>query len=228
MAGMSLPQNPSPGRDAFKPYLALRRHIRHRRHPRQMRQLHPVLRSLKLLVRLLWWFHATWSDSRFLALLGNPNVMSDSLDKGRQSVFAIFDRLRRPSTHGTEALTSVAPSSTPRREYDGDDCEGDGSVILYGTLVPGEDSEVELAASDITPVLMTDGHWSMSSLRVHFPLFKLGSNTRRAPPLIHFPPENPSRSTQDERPADASQSDTRKEPGRAGWFDTLKEKVVEK
>src|SRR6266699_1320508 len=37
------------------------------------------------------------------------------------------------------------------------------------------------------PCLTTERHWSMSSLRVHFPLFKLGSNTRRAPPLEHFP-----------------------------------------
>ena len=35
---------------------------------------------------------ATPGDSRFLAMLGNPNVMSGSLDKGRQSVFAILDR----------------------------------------------------------------------------------------------------------------------------------------
>jgi hypothetical protein len=42
-------------------------------------------------------------DSRFLALLNNPNVVNGSLDKGRESVFAILDRLRRPSAHGTKA-----------------------------------------------------------------------------------------------------------------------------
>jgi hypothetical protein len=40
-------------------------------------------------------------------------------------------------------------------------------------------------------------------------------------------PEIPGRSAQDGAPVGASQSDTRKESGSAGWFDTLKEKVVE-
>ncbi|KAI0271809.1 hypothetical protein BGY98DRAFT_1100211 [Russula aff. rugulosa BPL654] len=116
-------------------------------------------------------------DSRFLALLGNPNVMSGSLDKGRQSVFAILDRLRRPSAHGTEAPAGAAPSSTSGEEYDDNDREGDGSVMLYSPLVPSEDSEVELAASDIMSVF-DDGE------------------------TLEY------------------------EPGNAGWFDTLKEKVV--
>src|SRR6266436_4322578 len=79
------------------------------------------------------------SDSRFLALLGNANIMSGSLDKGRQSVFAILDRLRRPSAHGTEARAGDAPSSTSGQEPD-DDREGDVSVMLYSPLVPSEDS----------------------------------------------------------------------------------------
>jgi hypothetical protein len=57
-------------------------------------------------------------------------MMSGSLDKGRQSVFAVLDRLRRPSTHGTEAPAGAALSSTPGRECDGDDRERDGSVML--------------------------------------------------------------------------------------------------
>ena len=56
--------------------------------------------------------------------------MSGFFDKGRQSVFAILDRLGRPPTHGTEAPAGAAPSSTPEGEYDGDDREGDGSVML--------------------------------------------------------------------------------------------------
>ena len=84
-------------------------------------------------------------------MLGNPNVMSGSLDKG-QSVFAILDRLRRLSAHGMEAPAGAASSSTPGEEYDDDDREGDGSVMLCSPPVPSEDSEVELAASDITSV----------------------------------------------------------------------------
>jgi hypothetical protein len=104
MAGTSLPQNPSSWQGAFKPCSTLRRHIRHRHHPRQMRQPHPVLRVQKPPVQPGGSMPP--GDSRFLALLSNPNVMSGSLDKGRQSVFAILDRLRRPSAHGTEAPAS--------------------------------------------------------------------------------------------------------------------------
>ena len=167
-------------------------------------------------------------DSRFLALLGNPNVMSGSLDKGRQSVFAILDRLRRPSAHGTEAPAGAAPSSTPGEEYDDDDREGDVSVMLYSPLVPSEDSEVELAASDIMSVF-DDGE----TLEYELPARPLSfvqageQLTPRSSSSRALPPETPGRSAQDEGPADASQSDTRKEPGNAGWFDSLKEKVVE-
>lgn len=164
-------------------------------------------------------------DSRFLALLGNPNVMSGSLDKGRQSVFAILDRLRRPSAHGTEAPAG-APSSTSGQEYD-DDREGDGSVMLYSPLVPSEDSEVELAASDIMSVF-DDGETLEYELPARpLPFVQAGEQHTPRSSSRTLLPETPGRSAQDEGPAaDASQSDTRKEPGSAGWFDSLKEKVV--
>jgi hypothetical protein len=153
------------------------------------------------------------SDSRFLALLGNPNVMSGSLDMGRQSVFAILDRLRRPSAHGTEAPAGAALSSTPGE---------DGSVMLYAPLVPNEDSEVEIAASDITSVF-DDGE-TLEYEEPARPLSFAQAGEQHTPhsPSRTPPPEIPGRSAQDEGPADASQSDTR-----AGWFDTLKVKVVE-
>jgi len=166
-------------------------------------------------------------DSRFLALLINPNVMSGFFDKGRQSVFAILDRLRRPPTHGTEAPAGAAPSSTPEGEYDGDDREGDGSVMLYGPLVPSEDSEVELAASDITSVF-DDGE-TLEYEQPSRPLSFVQAGEQHTPrsPSRTLSPEIPGRSAQDDGPAAASQSDTRKESGSAGWFGTLKEKVVE-
>jgi hypothetical protein len=169
---------------------------------------------------------ATPGDSRFLALLGNPNVMSGSLDKGRQSVFAILDRLRRPSAHGTEASPGVAPSSTPGEEYNDDDREGDDSVMLYAPLVPNEDSEVELAASDITSVF-DDGE-TLEYEQPARPLSFAQAGEQHLPrsPSRTLTPEIPGRSAQDDGPADASQSAARKEPGSAGWFDTLKEKVV--
>ena len=167
------------------------------------------------------------SDSRFLAWLGNPNVMSGSLDKGRQSVFAILDRLRRPSAHGTEAPAGAAPSSTPGEEYDDNGREGDDSVMLYAPLVPGEDSEVEIAASDITSVF-DDGE-TLEYEQPARPLSFVQAGEQLTPRSLSRtpPPEVSGRSAQDERPTDASQSDARKEPGSAGWFGTLKGKVVE-
>jgi hypothetical protein len=106
---------------------------------------------------------------------------------GLQSVFAILDRLRHPSAHGTEAPAGAVPSSTPGEEYNDDDREGDGSVMLYPPLVPGEDSEVELAASDITSEFDDGETLEYGQPARPFPLFKLGSNTHRAPPLVHFP-----------------------------------------
>jgi hypothetical protein len=165
-------------------------------------------------------------DSGLLALLGNPNVMSGSLEKGRQSVFAILDRLRRPTAHGTEASAGAAPSSTPGGGNNDDDREGDGSVMLYAPLVPGEDSEVELAASDVTSVF-DDGE-TLEYEQPARPLSFAQAGEQHTPrtPSRTLTPEIQGRSSQDEGPADASQSDARKESGSAGWFDTLKERVV--
>ncbi|KAI0003841.1 hypothetical protein BJV74DRAFT_881637 [Russula compacta] len=156
------------------------------------------------------------TDSRFLALLGNANVMSGSLDKGRQSVFAILDRLRRPSAHATEAPADAAPSSTS-------DEEQDDSIMLYGPLVPSEDSEVELAASDIMSVF-DDGEtveYEQPARPLSFAAAG-GQLTPRSPS-----PSRPGEPTQQEGPADARQSDTQKDPGSVGWFDTWKGKVIE-
>lgn len=163
-------------------------------------------------------------DSRFLALLGNPNVMSGSLDKGRQSVFAILDRLRRPSAPGTEAAAGAASSSTPGEEND-DDREGDGSVMLYAPLVPGEDSEVELAASDITSVFDDGETLEYEQPARPLSFVQAGEQHTPRPSSRALPSEIPGRSAQDEGSADTSQSDTQKETGSAGWFGTFKEKV---
>jgi hypothetical protein len=165
-------------------------------------------------------------DSRFLALLGNPNVMSGSLDKGRQSVFAILDRLRRPSAHGTDAPGGAVPSSTPGEEYNDDDREGDGSVMLYAPLVPNEDDEVELAASDITSVFDDGETLEYEQPARPLSFAQAGEQLTPGSPSRTLSPEVPGRSARDGGPAGASQSDARKEPGSAGWFDTLKEKVV--
>lgn len=159
------------------------------------------------------------TDSRFLALLGNANVMSGSLDKGRQSVFAVLDRLRRPSAHATEAPADATPSSTS-------DEEQDDSIMLYGPLVPSEDSEVELAASDIVSVF-DDGE-TVEYEQPARPLSFAAAGEQLTPLTPRsLSPSRPGEPTQQEEPTDARQSDTQKDPGSVGWFDTWKGKVIE-
>ena len=167
------------------------------------------------------------SDSRFLALLGNANIMSGSLDKGRQSVFAILDRLRRPSANGTETLAGTAAPSTSGKEWDDNDYGGDGSVMLYSPLVSSRDSEVELVASDITSTF-DDGE-TLEYEQPARPLSFVQAGEQLTPrsPTRALSPGIPGESAEGEGPTDASQSDIRKDPGNAGWFDTLKGKVVE-
>lgn len=161
------------------------------------------------------------SDSRFLGLLGNVNVMNGSLDKGRQSVFAILDRLRRPSARAMEDSAGSAA------EQDDEGSEEDNSVMLYGPLVPSEDSEVELAASDIVSVF-DDGE-TLEYEQPARPLSFIEAGQQLTPrsPSRTLPPKIQGESAQDEGPADASQPDTQGEPRTAGWFDTWKGKVIE-
>lgn len=163
------------------------------------------------------------SDSRFLALLGNTNVMSGSLDKGRQSVFAILDRLRRPSARATEVPAGSAPSSITE-EQDGEESEEDNSIMLYAPLVPSEDSEVELAASDVMSTF-DDGE-TLEFEQPARPLSFAGAGGQLTPrsPTRALSPEI---SAPAEAPTDASQTDAQNEPDNARWFDTWKGKVIE-
>ena len=166
------------------------------------------------------------SDSRFLALLGNTNVMSGSLDKGRQSVFAILDRLR-PSARSTEVPSGSTPLSISEEEQDDEESEGDSSIMLYGPLVPSEDSEVELAASDIMSVFDDGETFEFEQPARPLSFMEAGEQlTPRSPPRA-LSPEASGTSAQDDGPANASQSDTQKDPSNVRWFDTWKGKVME-
>ena len=149
--------------------------------------------------------------------------MCGSLDKGRQSVFAVLDRLRRPSGRTKEAPAGSAPSSVSEREYDDDDDDGDSSIMLYGPLVPDEDSEVEIAASDVMSVF-DDGE-TLEFERPARPLSFAEAGEQLTPRSTRTP--LPLESSQQETPADARQHDSREEPGTSGWFDTWKGKVIE-
>jgi hypothetical protein len=109
------------------------------------------------------------------------------------------------------------------REDDEDEDDGHGSIMLYGPLVPSEDSEVELAASDVMSVF-DDGE-TLEFERPARPLSFAGTEEHLTPCSIPTPlsPEL----SQQQRPADAHQPDAREEPGATGWFDTWKGKVIE-
>ncbi|KAI0066510.1 hypothetical protein BV25DRAFT_1820485 [Artomyces pyxidatus] len=160
------------------------------------------------------------ADSAMISLLSNAGVMSGSLDKGRQSVFAILDRLRLPSR------SPAAPSEGGARiEEESDD---DSSVMLYGPLEPNEDSEVEIARSDIMSVY-DDGETieyerpaqRLSMLEGYVP-YEPRSPLSMSTVLAEGHAEEPEQPVGENEDAEA----TGKEPP-AGWFDSWKGKVVE-
>jgi hypothetical protein len=120
-----------------------------------------------------------------------------------------------------------APSSKSKEEQDDEGSEGDSSIMLYTPLVPSEDSEVELAASDIMSVY-DDGE-TLEYEQPARPLSFVGAGEQLTPrsPSRALSPEIPGESAQDKGSTDTSQSDTQKEPRTAGWFDTWKGKVIE-
>jgi hypothetical protein len=168
------------------------------------------------------------NDSRFLALLGNANIMSGSLDKGRQSVFAILDRLRRPSARATEAPTGSAPSPVyEEAREDAEEYDDGSSIMLYGPIVPSEDSEVELAASDIMSVF-DDGE-SLEFEQPSRPLSFVAVGEQLTPrsnraALSSASSEGPPPQGGTDR---TSQHGNQGEQGASGWFDTLKGRVIE-
>ncbi|ETW86718.1 hypothetical protein HETIRDRAFT_447398 [Heterobasidion irregulare TC 32-1] len=92
---------------------------------------------------------AALTDYRLLSLLSDGMIMNGSLEKGRQSVFAILDRLHIPGMHS--AVSPDTPLSERAKES-GQYSDDDSSVMLYGPLVPTDESEVEIARSDIVSV----------------------------------------------------------------------------
>ncbi|KAI0308355.1 hypothetical protein B0F90DRAFT_1807560 [Multifurca ochricompacta] len=153
--------------------------------------------------------------------------MSGSLDKGRQSVFAILDRLRRPSTHAAEVPAYSSPSSVSEEEQGEEEYEDESSIMLYGPLVPSEDSEVELAASDIMSVF-DDGD-TLEFERPARPLSFIEVGEQLTHPSLHAEPsptilEEP---TPQDAPNNAGQPGVQEERSALGWFDTWKGKVIE-
>lgn len=150
--------------------------------------------------------------------------MGGSLDKGRQSVFAILDRLRRPSARNTEGSTGSAPRSVSEREQDESDDDGD-SIMLYGPIVPSEDSEVELAASDIMSVF-DDGEtleYEQPARPLSFAMAGEQVTPRSHPISLSPEPAQQEETAGTRQPDAAAQGGS----GSTGWFDTWKGKVFE-
>lgn len=72
--------------------------------------------------------------------------MNGSLARGRQSVWSVLDRLRLCPGNERSGEEERADNDNNLTEEEQDD---NGSVMLYGPLLPMADSQVELAQSEI-------------------------------------------------------------------------------
>ncbi|OAX42540.1 hypothetical protein K503DRAFT_779873 [Rhizopogon vinicolor AM-OR11-026] len=84
------------------------------------------------------------SDSKLKAFLTSFTIMNGSVERGRESVWSVLDRLRSPLSKG-DVISEQSEASRPGAEYEDDN----GSVMMYGPLEPTEDSEIEIARSEI-------------------------------------------------------------------------------
>ena len=85
------------------------------------------------------------TDSKLISLLSSASIMNGSLSKGGQSVWSVLDRLRSPKA-------SAKVPGGHRAEEDDDDEDEDASVMMYAPLQPDNNSEVEVARSEICSV----------------------------------------------------------------------------
>ncbi|KAG1870170.1 hypothetical protein DFJ58DRAFT_764954 [Suillus subalutaceus] len=84
-------------------------------------------------------------DSKLTTFLTSFTVMNGSVDRGRESVWSVLDRLRSPLTKRDGTTEPNAEEPRTGAEYEDDN----GSVMMYGPLEPTEDSEIEIARSEI-------------------------------------------------------------------------------
>jgi hypothetical protein len=86
-----------------------------------------------------------FSDSKLMTFLTSFTVMNGSIERGRESVWSVLDRLRSPLTKRDGTAQPNAEEPHTGAEYEDDN----GSVMMYGPLEPTEDSEIEIARSEI-------------------------------------------------------------------------------
>ncbi|KAG0704503.1 hypothetical protein DFH29DRAFT_911595 [Suillus ampliporus] len=88
------------------------------------------------------------ADTKLITFLTSFSVMNGSIDRGRESVWSVLDRLRSPLSKKdgiAEPNADAEEELRPGAEYEDDN----GSVMMYGPLEPTEDSEIEIARSEI-------------------------------------------------------------------------------
>ena len=95
-------------------------------------------------------------DKILVSLLSSTTVMNGSIARGKESVFALLDRLKRPlARSASTAEATDAKGKGKLKATDSDDAqeqasiEGSEDVMLYAPLEPRADSEVEIAESEI-------------------------------------------------------------------------------
>ncbi|EPQ60301.1 hypothetical protein GLOTRDRAFT_67779 [Gloeophyllum trabeum ATCC 11539] len=80
-------------------------------------------------------------------MLSSATIMNGTFSKGRQSVFAILDRLKSPWAHNHPRADGSGGAQEGHEERLEED--DNSSVMLYGPLSPDSDSVVELAQSEV-------------------------------------------------------------------------------
>ncbi|KAM5538215.1 hypothetical protein V8D89_008102 [Ganoderma adspersum] len=91
-------------------------------------------------------------NSRLISLLSSPTMMNGSSTQGRQSVWKLLDNLRLSSLQPSGGSSAGTSQDSAGGTQGVDFVEDDDSVMLYGPLIPDEDSLVELARSEIVSV----------------------------------------------------------------------------
>jgi hypothetical protein len=107
-----------------------------------------------------------------VSLLSSASVMNGSIGRGTQSIWSLLEKLRAPKhllqgggeehaeQEGEVEGDGGGDAGEGREKWDRSDDE-DSSVMVHSPLIPGADSKVLLADSDMVPVLEeveTDPH----------------------------------------------------------------------
>lgn len=92
-------------------------------------------------------------DPRLAALLSSASIMNGSISRGKQSVWAMLDRLHAPKHESTENRNDGQgqSSSVGQSQPHDDDDDDNSSIMLYSPLIPSSTSLVEIAESEMVP-----------------------------------------------------------------------------